>query len=131
MAIALHEKQLPHELQVVDLQDKPDEFVALYRTAISDPNGRGVVHGCHEGARHVREREARKALGLPIGVEGAQAAVVRPRPESEDGALACHQRRRAVLLGRRRSVLVVTKHGALACHQRGVLVGRRRGVLVG
>lgn len=28
---------------MVDLQDKPDDFVALYRTAISDPTGRGVV----------------------------------------------------------------------------------------
>lgn len=36
---------------MVDLQDKPDDFVSLYRTAISDPNGRGVVPmlECNDG----------------------------------------------------------------------------------
>jgi len=28
---------------LIDLQNKPDDFVSLHRTAISDPNGRGVV----------------------------------------------------------------------------------------
>lgn len=57
MAIALLEKRLPHEKKVVDLQDKPEDFVALYRTAISDPNGRGVVPmlECNDGSTVLAE----------------------------------------------------------------------------
>jgi len=37
------EKALPHEKTVVDLQDKPVDFVAVHRKAMSDPSARGVV----------------------------------------------------------------------------------------
>ena len=37
------EKALPHEKIVVDLQDKPAQFVAIHRKALSDPDARGVV----------------------------------------------------------------------------------------
>jgi glutathione S-transferase len=57
VCIALLEKKLPHEKHVVDLQDKPEDFVALYRTAISDPNGRGVVPmiECDDGSTVLAE----------------------------------------------------------------------------
>lgn len=44
-------------MRVVDLQDKPDDFVALYRTAMSDPNGRGVVPmlECNDGSTVLAE----------------------------------------------------------------------------
>lgn len=37
------EKALAHEKTIVDLQDKPDEFVEVHRKALSNPNARGVV----------------------------------------------------------------------------------------
>jgi len=42
---------------VVDLQNKPEDFVALHRSAISDPNGRGVVPvlECNDGSTVLTE----------------------------------------------------------------------------
>jgi len=37
------EKALPHDKTIVDLQDKPADFVAMHRKAMSDPGARGVV----------------------------------------------------------------------------------------
>jgi len=37
VAISLRELQLPHEKTLVDLQDKPEEFESLYRSACGDP----------------------------------------------------------------------------------------------
>lgn len=37
MAISLLEHRLPHEKTLVDLSDKPDDFVSLYASACNDP----------------------------------------------------------------------------------------------
>ena len=38
MAISLLERQLPHEKILIDLQDKPEDFKALYASACADPD---------------------------------------------------------------------------------------------
>ena len=41
--IALQEKNLPHKVELVDVDNKPQDFLSLSRSITADPKGGGTV----------------------------------------------------------------------------------------
>ena len=39
----LEEKGIPHKVELIDPQNKPQDFLDLFRSITSNPNGRGTV----------------------------------------------------------------------------------------